>query len=154
MQPAFIVKVLVFPLFMFNRNDISHPFLPSVSKNTPMSQVTDPPFSGNKRTNNYSRKHKRGSSCYSYSWLLHTSATEKVSNTLLQSAEFFHWMSATVTETESERKWAWCLSLDTGCDGACELKYQPLLLYTVKEWQPHDCLCTSHAYTQWMHVYR
>ena len=57
-------------------------------------------------------------------------------------------------ERKRERKWACCLSLDTGCVGACKLKYQPLPFSTVKEWQPHDSLHTAHANTQLMHLYR
>ena len=116
-----------------------------MSKNTPVIKVTDPSLSTAEST--------REEALASYCWLSHTSATEKVSNTLLQSAEFFHWMSATVTETDRERKWARCLSLDTGCAGACELKYKPLLFDTVKEWQPHDSWRASHAHTQKMHWY-
>lgn len=116
-------------------------FLCSVSKNTPVSRVTDPCFPSATRMRERLQQKESEEASIIVDFCL---ATEKVSNTT-ERWVFPLTVGHIQRERERERKWAWCLSLDTGCVGACELKYQPLPLSTVKEWQPHDHLHTTHA---------
>lgn len=114
-------------------------FLCSVSKNTPVSRVTDPCFPAAARMRERIQQKERGSFC-------------RLLPRHRESFQYYRALSFSIDcwphserERKRERKWAWCLSLDTGCVGACELKYQPLPFSTVKEWQPHDHLHTTHA---------
>lgn len=118
-------------------------------KKMPLSPVTDPCFLAAASVSERLRLKEReeGSALVNF-----CVATEKVSNTT-ERWVFPLNVGHIKRERKRERKWAWCLSLDTGCVGACELKYQPLPFSTVKEWQPHDRLHTAHANTPLMHLY-
>lgn len=127
-----------------------------MSKNTPVSQVTDPSFQWQQEKKRVTiRKKSEGEEALATAIVdYHIPQPQRKFPIPYYKALNFSIECRPQYLRQRERKWAWCLSLDTGCAGACELKYQPLLFYTVKEWQPHDSLCTSHANTQWMHVYR